>query len=259
VAEGGEGQAAGAHTGTPDVFISYASQDAAVATALVETLERHGVACWIAPRDVEVGARYADAIVRAIGGAKAFVLVLSEGAIASSHVGKEVERASSKRRPIFALRIDAAPLTPALEYFLSESQWVEAQTRNMEPAYTKLIGAIRKSAPTSLGIIPAVTPSAGAASAAHPKRRRNRILFAAGFAVVAVAVAALLADKLWLSKHVTTERPAAAVAPAIPAPAAAVSDKSVAVLPFVDMSEKKDQEYFADGMAEEVLDRMALT
>jgi TolB-like protein len=30
-------------------------------------------------------------------------------------------------------------------------------------------------------------------------------------------------------------------------------EKSIAVLPFVDMSEKHDQEYFGDGMAEEVL------
>jgi TolB-like protein len=32
------------------------------------------------------------------------------------------------------------------------------------------------------------------------------------------------------------------------------AEKSIAVLPFLDMSEKKDQEYFADGMAEEVID-----
>jgi TolB-like protein/Tfp pilus assembly protein PilF len=32
-----------------------------------------------------------------------------------------------------------------------------------------------------------------------------------------------------------------------------VTDKSIAVLPFADMSEKKDQRYFADGMAEEVV------
>jgi TolB-like protein/Flp pilus assembly protein TadD len=35
--------------------------------------------------------------------------------------------------------------------------------------------------------------------------------------------------------------------------ATTVTDKSIAVLPFVDLSEKKDQEYFADGMAEEVV------
>jgi TolB-like protein len=31
------------------------------------------------------------------------------------------------------------------------------------------------------------------------------------------------------------------------------SEKSIAVLPFVDLSEKRDQEYFADGMAEELV------
>jgi hypothetical protein len=83
---------------TPDAFISYASHDSAVATALVEALERAGVTCWIAPRDVRAGALYADAIVRAISGARAFVLVLSESSIDSSHVSKEIERASSKKR-----------------------------------------------------------------------------------------------------------------------------------------------------------------
>ena len=35
--------------------------------------------------------------------------------------------------------------------------------------------------------------------------------------------------------------------------------KSIAVLPFADMSEKKDQQYFADGIAEELLDLLAKT
>src|SRR5882757_2001011 len=234
------------------VFISYASQDAAVAAALVEALERHGVACWIAPRDVKAGAQYADAIVRAISGAKTFVLVLSESAIASSHVSKEIERASSKKRPIIALRMDAAPLTPALEYFLSESQWIEAQAGNMEAAYAKLIDAIRDPERDGPGIIAAMSAgtSAGTASAAHPKSRRRRILLAAGLAVLVAAVAALLASKFWLAKHFTAEQLTTAAANV-------VSDKSVAVLPFLDMSEKRDQEYFADGTAEEILDLLA--
>jgi serine/threonine-protein kinase len=75
----------------------------------------------------------------------------------------------------------------------------------------------------------------------------------------AVTLAYFVVDKFWLSKRVATERPAATVAtvaPASPAPAAAVSEKSVAVLPFVDMSEKKDQEYFSDGLSEELIDRL---
>jgi len=42
---------------------------------------------------------------------------------------------------------------------------------------------------------------------------------------------------------------------ALPA-ATPLGDKSIAVLPFVDMSEKKDQEYFSDGMSEELIDML---
>jgi TolB-like protein/tetratricopeptide (TPR) repeat protein len=242
-------KAAGDHAVTPDAFISYASHDAAVATALVEALERAGITCWIAPRDVRAGALYADAIVRAISSAKTFVLVLSESSIDSSHVSKEIERASSKKRPIIALRIDAAPLTPALEYFLSESQWVEAQAGNMLTAYAKLIDAIRGLAPTGTGAVPAErsAASAGAAQRGQPNSRFTHILIAAGIAVV---VGYLVVDKFWPS--------AAPVTPAAPA-ATSISEKTIAVLPFTDMSEKKDQEYFADGMAEELLDLLAKT
>jgi serine/threonine protein kinase/tetratricopeptide (TPR) repeat protein len=37
----------------------------------------------------------------------------------------------------------------------------------------------------------------------------------------------------------------------------AANDKSIAVLPFVDMSEKHDQEYFSDGLSEELIDYLA--
>lgn len=45
-----------------------------------------------------------------------------------------------------------------------------------------------------------------------------------------------------------------------PAPiAGAPSDRSLAVLPFVDMSEHHDQEYFSDGLTEQLLDQLAKT
>ena len=75
--------------------------------------------------------------------------------------------------------------------------------------------------------------------------------------MIAAIVVYLVVDKLWLSKHITSERPIAAEAPAAAPAASAISEKSVAVLPFVDMSEKKDQEYFADGLSEELIDKLA--
>jgi len=76
---GGNTARAGART----VFISYASQDATVANAVVGALEYAGLSCWIAPRDVEPGARYADEIVSAINESRAVVLVLSAHSVAS--------------------------------------------------------------------------------------------------------------------------------------------------------------------------------
>ena len=241
--------AAQARKASSRVFVSYASQDARVAADLVAALERHGVVCWIAPRDVKAGAVYADAIVRAISDAEALVLVLSANSVVSAHVGKEVERASSKRHPLIALRIDDAPLSPALEYFLGESHWVDARAGGMDAALTKLIAAIREPERNAPGIIPPRTPATSAGTAQPPDARRNRILLVAGLAVVAVALGALLADKFWLAKRGSAQQPGA-VANAV------VSEKSIAVLPFTDMSEKKDQEYFSDGLSEELIDML---
>jgi TolB-like protein/lipopolysaccharide biosynthesis regulator YciM len=87
-------------------------------------------------------------------------------------------------------------------------------------------------------------------SAAQPKGRSNWILIATVLAIVAAAVAALLAGKFSPAKYVAAEQPKTSAT-------SVVGDKSIAVLPFTDMSEKKDQEYFADGMAEEILDLLA--
>ena len=45
--------------------------------------------------------------------------------------------------------------------------------------------------------------------------------------------------------------------PSVASAAPAASDNSIAVLPFVDMSQAKDQEYFSDGISEEVLNLLA--
>jgi TolB-like protein len=239
---------------TPPVFISYASQDAGAAAVLVEALERRGIACWIAPRDVKPGAQYADAIVGAINEARAVVLLLSQHAGASSHVGREVERAASKHKPIIAFRIDAATLTRALEYFLSESQWIEAQAGDIDAAHVKLIDAIRDLAPDAPAINPPAISGMSAAkvSAAGPALWRKPLVLTAVFAAL-VALAGLLVDRLWISKHVSQEKPAAP----LKSPAFTPPPHSIAVLPFVNMSGDKDQEYFSEGLTEELLNSLS--
>jgi TolB-like protein/Flp pilus assembly protein TadD len=234
---------------TSDVFVSYASQDAGIADTVVKNLERQGITCWIAPRDVTPGSQYADEIVGAINGAKILVLVLSQHAIESPHVGKEIERASSKRRRVIALRTDAAALTRSFEYFLSASQWIDVAALGMPGALAKLTQAVGQSlAPSSW-----VSPGLGvdAKNPADRKRKPRYLTFQRVFAnavfliVAAIVIGVVL--RYWPSKQGNAQAPTVA----------AISDKSIAVLPFADMSQKKDQEYFGDGMAEEILDLLA--
>jgi TolB-like protein len=254
MAEGGNERASG---GTAPVFISYASHDAACAEAIVAGLERQGLKCWIAPRDVTPGASYAGQIIHAIDAAQASVLILSKYAAASPHVLREVERAASKRHPIISLRVDQAPLPADFEYFLNTSHWLDTSASDVGPALPRLVAAIQAAleAPAGIPVDAPAAHSAPAVSARLPHRIAIVLASAVGLGLVVFA-----ADRLWLSSSRAAATPAATPAASALASATAaltISEKSIAVLPFTDMSEKKDQEYFADGMAEEVLDLLA--
>jgi adenylate cyclase len=106
------------------------------------------------------------------------------------------------------------------------------------------------------GIKPAAEVEPRESIRSQTGQRLNRAIIA----VMGLALAYFIADKFWLPKEVTGPSSATSAVSRVPAtatPAAAVSDKSIAVLPFVDMSEKKDQEYFSDGLSEELIDLIA--
>jgi TolB-like protein/thioredoxin-like negative regulator of GroEL len=232
---------------TRAAFVSYAAADRPAADALTAYLEQRGIRCWIAPRDVPAGALYADAIVRAINEAPVLLLLLSRNSIGSSHVGKELERASSKRKQIVAVRLDDAPLTPAFEYFLSESQWVDVAADGRETAFARLAavfahpaaaGAVAAAPPAAAPIPASGTPPASLSSA---RPTRPWMLWVPGVLVLAALIAAAT---LYFARSQHVAAPAAL-------------EKSIAVLPFTDMSQAHDQEFFADGMAEQILDLLA--
>src|SRR6266404_5580935 len=90
------------------------------------------------------------------------------------------------------------------------------------------------------------------------RRQTGRGFDRAIIVVLALALTYFVVDIFWISKHaLSVEGEKALNAPATAPLPAVISDKSIAVLPFADMSEKKDQEYFGDGMAEEILDLLA--
>ena len=102
-------------------------------------------------------------------------------------------------------------------------------------------------------------------------RLRRRKLVQWGIAYVAAAWALLQGlgflvlllggGAFWYYQR-TSETPTAASTSTSAAPpssnaAATATDRSIAVLPFVNMSTDKEQEYFADGISEELLNLLA--
>jgi adenylate cyclase len=77
-----------------------------------------------------------------------------------------------------------------------------------------------------------------------PARAWTTIALRAVVAMAVVAIGYVAVDRYVLSRR---------SAPG----SAAIADKSLAVLPFADLSEKHDQEYLADGLADELLDTLA--
>jgi transcriptional activator of cad operon len=105
--------------------------------------------------------------------------------------------------------------------------------------------------PVILDLSPAqALTQASASEAASPTPARIRWWLIAMPIALAVAGLYVVLERGWLSPHTG----------AVVVTAGArvhQADKSIAVLPFLDMSEGKDQEYFADGMVEEITDRLA--
>ena len=102
------------------IFISYASEDASVADRVRTGLEQAGVACWIAPRDIEPGTSFPAAITAAIQACTAQVLLLTAESNASRHVLSEVELAFNAGKPILAVLV--GKVTPSSDLAVPSSR-----------------------------------------------------------------------------------------------------------------------------------------
>jgi serine/threonine-protein kinase len=90
----------------------------------------------------------------------------------------------------------------------------------------------------------------------HGHRARHRV---SGMELSILIALLVVAGSVlwWVSRN--SHDSAAAIPPtaSMQSQSRGMTDKSIAVLPFVDMSEKHDQEYFADGIASAILDLLA--
>ena len=99
-------------------------------------LELRGISCWISPRDIPMGKEYGEAIIAGIENTAATILVLSEQANESIFVRREIERAVSKGKPVFPVRIRNVLPSTGLELFISSFRVYFRDRSSLAPRHT---------------------------------------------------------------------------------------------------------------------------
>ena len=108
----------------PRRFVSHHSSKSQVALHVEKALAAHGVDCWIAPRDVDPGEAFDDAIMRAIASCDAVLLLFCKESDRSSHVKRELILADTRHKAIIPLRLEQI-VPDKLAYHLANSQWID--------------------------------------------------------------------------------------------------------------------------------------
>ena len=126
-----------------NVFISYSSKNTTIAQEICNELEKNDIKCWIAPRDIPVGAKYSSVITRAIKESIVVVLIFSEQSAKSSWVESEINIAFTNEKPIIPYKIDTSLLEKYDEFYLmlNNRHWIEAYP-DIGAHYAELISVV---------------------------------------------------------------------------------------------------------------------
>ncbi len=131
---------------TRDAFVSYSTIDRDIADAVVARLESGGVRCWIAPRDIEPGRDWSEAIPPAIDACRVFVLIFSDSSNESVQVAREVHIAQAgPRKLVIPFRVDATEPKGPLRYLLAGLHWLDATGSSRREKIGELFETVRAS------------------------------------------------------------------------------------------------------------------
>lgn len=240
------------------VFLSYASQDAAAAARIATALRAAGIEVWLDQSELRGGDAWDQRIRREIHECALFMPLIShhtqerlEGyfrlewklAVDRSHL-MAVERSFLVPVVVDGTRDQDALVPDAFR----EVQWTQLLAGETPAAFVRRIQDL-----LSLEASATIRAPASAPSGAVPERQRQARPFrwlssralpvgVAGLFLAAISYFAI--DRPWIAEPTSS---------AIFAP----PPRSVAVLPFVNLSGDREQEYFSDGLTEELLNSLA--
>jgi TolB-like protein/Flp pilus assembly protein TadD len=254
------------------VFLSYASQDAPAAERLCNALRSAGVEVWFDQSELRGGDTWDASIRKQIKNCALFIPVISRNTHARDEGYFRLE---------WKLAVDRSHLMTANRPFLvpvviddtsdqdeqvpdrfRELQWTRLAQGATTDAFVehvhRLLSGELAREPSSPKPVAARVSAATTTPKPVPAPWRSKAALLATIAVVVLALGYLVANRFVFSKH---DAEVGAV-PGSAAQSAAATDfnpppHSIAVLPFANMSGDKDQEYFSDGLTEELLNSLA--
>jgi formylglycine-generating enzyme required for sulfatase activity len=145
-----------------EIFISYASRDAAAARSVCAGLEAKGLSCWMAPRNILPGEDFGAAIDSAIQSCRVMVLIFSSSANASKQMARELKLADDANKAVIPVRVEDVAATGSFRYILGAAQWMDALGGPSEEQLAQLDKTLRRhlklpeEVPTAVPHVPTV-------------------------------------------------------------------------------------------------------
>jgi TolB-like protein/Flp pilus assembly protein TadD len=210
----------------PTVFLSYARADQAQAAKLARALEEAGLDVWWDTL-IHSGAEFAKSIEASLEKCDAVVVGWSRASVISDWVLDEAARGRDLRKLVPASFDGTEPPLGFRQY-----QSVDISRWRGDPLAAEIAGIVRGVAAVTGRS--ALAPPAATSALRLPRVTRRRVLTTAA-GVGCAGIAGLVAWRLgYFSGR------------------GAASANSIAVLPFLNLSGNRDQDFFSDGLAEEV-------
>jgi len=251
------------------VFLSYASEDSEAAGRIAEALEAAGVTVWFDKNELRGGDVWDRQIRAQIHECRLFMPIVSANTEArvEGYFRREWKLAVDRthdlsERVSFLIPVVIDPTseqTADVPDAFRRIQWTRLPGGETPPAFVERVRRLlARDLPSEPAAATQTAPASGVvqiSTASTHARQGHKPAVWIICAVGAVVIASFVVAKFWSSRHAVAS-PTNATATGGPG-SPTVPEKSIAVLPFADMSEKHDQEYFADGMVEEIIDLLA--
>lgn len=124
-------------------FISYSTQNQALADAMRSLFLKNNIDTWMAPYDIPAGCEYAEVLFDSLMGCSCLVLMLTEDSQSSVWVKKEVNIAISNGKAVIPLKLEDIELNSSMKLYLNDKQIVPVHTIDEKtPEIQKVLSSV---------------------------------------------------------------------------------------------------------------------